>query len=102
MMKIKRDTLLNKYLPMLDKVIKWEELSGAVHSSTYRKVINAIPAKYIIFVDSILLDVDGIWIYLKEEYEFDDGRMCGGTCHADTLKEVKEQFKYGVIVRQGF
>lgn len=98
-MLIKRDILLNKYKAILDKVIKWEDSDGVIHSSTYRKVINAIPVKYIIFVDSVLLDVDGIWIYLKEEYNFNDGGMCGGTCHADTIKEVKELFKCGVIPR---
>ena len=98
-MLIKRDTLLNKYLSMLDKVIKWKDSSGVIHSTTYRKVINAIPVKYITFVDSVLVDDDGIWVYLKEQYDFDDCGCNGGTCHADTIKEVKELFKCGVIPR---
>lgn len=53
-----------------------------------------------LFVDSVLIDNDGIWIYLKEQYDFDDCGCCGGTCHVDTLKQVKEQFSYGVIPRK--
>ena len=98
-MKINRNDLLTKYQAMLDKVITWEDSDGVTHSTTYRKVINAIPLKYIIFVDSVLIDEDGIWIYLKEQYDFDDCGCCGGTCHVDTLKQVKEQFAYGIITR---
>lgn len=98
-MLIKRNILLNKYKAILDKKIEWEDSDGVEHSTTYRKVINAIPQKYIIFVDSVLIDEDGIWIYLKEEYDFDDCGCCGGTCHVDTLKQVKEQFAYGIIIR---
>ena len=101
-MKINRNDLLSKYQAMIDKVITWEDSDGVIHSTTYRKVINSIPLKYIIFVDSILIDNDGIWIYLKEEYDFDDCGCCGGTCHVDTLKQVKEQFNYGIIVRQQY
>ena len=98
-MKINRNDLLTKYQAKLDKVITWEDSDGVTHSTTYRKVINAIPLKYIIFVDSVEIDSDGIWIYLKEEYDFDDCGCCGGTCHVDTLKQIKEQFSYGVIIR---
>ena len=98
-MKTNRNILLNKYAAILDKVITWEDSDGVTHSTTYRKVINAIPLKYIIFVDSILIDGDGIWVYLKEQYDFDDCGCCGGTCHVDTIKQVKEQFAYGIIIR---
>lgn len=98
-MKTTRNILLSKYQAMLDKVITWEDSDSVTHSTTYRKVINAIPLKYIIFVDSVLIDDDGIWVYLKEEYDFDDCGCCGGTCHVDTLKQVKEQFAYGIIIR---
>ena len=98
-MKTTRNILLSKYQAMLDKIITWEDSDGVTHSTTYRKVINAIPLKYIIFVDSVLIDEDGIWIYLKEQYDFDDCGCCGGTCHVDTLKQVKEQFAYGIITR---
>lgn len=101
-MKVNRNNLLTKYQAMLDKVITWEDSDGITHSTTYRKVINAIPLKYIIFVDSVLIDGDGIWVYLKEQYDFDDCGCCGGTCHVDTLKQVKEQFQYGIIVRQQY
>ena len=92
--------LLQKYVSILDNKITWEDSDGRNHSTTYRKVINAIPNKAIEYVDSILIDDCGIWIYLKEEYDFDDCGCYGGTCHVDTLKQIKEQFNYGVIVRQ--
>ena len=101
-MKTTRNILLSKYQAMLDKKIEWEDSDGVTHSTTYRKVINSIPLKYIIFVDSVLIDGDGIWVYLKEQYDFDDCGCCGGTCHVDTLKQIKEQFSYGVIARQQY
>ena len=69
------------------------------HTVTYKQIINAIPLKYIFYVDSIKVDSDGIWIWLKEQYDFDDCGCCGGTCHVDTLKQIKEQFSYGIIIR---
>ena len=92
--------LLAKYANICDRKVQWEDSDGKRHAATIRQVINAIPLKYMIYTDKILIDDEGIWVFLKEQYDFDDCGCNGGTCHVDTLKQVKEQFNYGIIERK--
>lgn len=92
--------LLVKYANIRDQKIQWEDLDGKRHAATIRQVINAIPMKYMRFVDEILIDNDGIWVFLKCQYDFNDCGCNGGTCHENTLKAVKELFNCGIIERK--
>lgn len=90
-----KEELLQRHLPNLDKRIEWDD-SERMRSTTYRKVINVIPDKFMEYVDDVHIDGDGIWVWLRQEYDFNDCSGAG-TCHADTLKEIKETFRNGIV-----
>lgn len=90
-----KEKLLQRHLPNLDKRIEWDD-SERMRSTTYRKVINAIPDEFMEYVDDVHIDGDGIWVWLRQEYDFNDCSGAG-TCHADTLKEIKDVFRNGIV-----